>query len=86
MYLFHPFVTVVISQVLLAGVIAVAGVPLRIVLLIVTLGAVILSSIAINRWVDRPIQSGLKRRLLPPKRRDEPIERPDYESSSRSSV
>ncbi len=86
MYLFHPFVTVVISQVLIAGVIAVAGVPLRIVLLIATLGAVILSSIAINRWVDRPIQSGLKRRLLPPKRRDEPIERPDYESSSRSSV
>ncbi|WP_449281448.1 acyltransferase family protein [Leucobacter sp.] len=86
MYLFHPFVTVALSQVVLGGVIAVAGVPLRIVLLIVTLGAVILSSIAIDRWVDRPIQRALKRGLLRPKRRGEPIDRRDYESSSSSST
>lgn len=85
-YLFHPFVTVVLSQLVLGGVIAAAGVPLRIVLLLVTVGAVILSSIAINRWVDRPIQRGLKRRFLRPVRRDEPIGRRDYESSSSSST
>ncbi|QBE49962.1 acyltransferase family protein [Leucobacter triazinivorans] len=84
MYLFHPFVTVALSQVILGGVIATAGVPLRIVLLIMTLAAVILSSIAIDRWVDRPIQRGLKRGFLPQRRRDEPIGRRDYESSSSS--
>lgn len=86
MYLFHPFVTVLLSQVILGGVIAAAGVPLRIVLLIGTLGVVVLSSIAIDRWVDRPIQRRLRRGLLQTKRQDEPIDPRGYEPSSRSSV
>ena len=64
MYLFHPFVAVLLSQVILGGVIAAAGVPLRIALLLVTLAAVILVSIGIDRLVDAPIQRGLKRAFL----------------------
>lgn len=62
-YLFHQFVLVAISQVLLGSVIASAGVPLRIALLLVTILAVILVSIGVDRWIDRPIQRLLKHAL-----------------------
>lgn len=66
-YLFHQFILLFISQVLLASVIATAGVPLRIAILLCTILAVILVSIGVDRWIDRPIQRLLK--LTLPRRR-----------------
>lgn len=63
-YLFHPLVLGFFSRVLFAGAIGSSGVMIRLLLLLVTLLAVALSSIVIDRYYDQPIQRALKRRFL----------------------
>ncbi|MHA3722258.1 acyltransferase family protein [Leucobacter sp. HY1910] len=63
MYLFHPIVTVFISQVLLGDVIRGAATSMRVMLLIATMIAVTFVSIFINRIIDAPIQRLLRQRL-----------------------
>lgn len=62
-YLFHPFVLAAVSHVILADVIASAGVPMRILLLAGTMVLVIVAGIVINRWIDAPIQRFFRRRF-----------------------
>lgn len=63
-YLFHSFVIVAVSRLLLVGLLAHAsgvvrlGVALGVVVLVVLIG------VAINRWVDAPVQRWLRRALV----------------------
>ncbi|HUH52727.1 MAG TPA: acyltransferase [Microbacteriaceae bacterium] len=60
MYLFHPFVAVFLSEIVLARFIETSNVPFRIMLFLFVYTSVALVSVVINRWLDQPMQNALR--------------------------
>ena len=71
LYLFHQFVLLGVSQLLLRDLITTASVPLRVVMLLATMAVAVAAGILIDRWIDRPLRRSLSRLVLPRRESDE---------------
>ncbi|WP_433793568.1 acyltransferase family protein [Actinoplanes sp. CA-252034] len=64
LYLFHPFVILFLSRIAFDSVLPGAGLGLRVVMLLLAIVLALVASVVVNRCVDGPIQTRLRRRLL----------------------
>jgi peptidoglycan/LPS O-acetylase OafA/YrhL len=64
LYLFHPFVILFLSRIVLGGALLGAALELRVAMLLLAIALCLAAGVVANRYVDAPIQRRLRRRML----------------------
>jgi exopolysaccharide production protein ExoZ len=64
LYLFHPFVILILSRIVFESVLAGAEPELRMVMLLLAIAVALAASVVANRYIDGPIQRRLRARVL----------------------